>query len=316
VELQLFEDRSKSILSKNTSPDLPFTWSVNPYRGCMHACAYCYARPTHEYLDFGAGTDFDRKITFKTAANQLLSKAFMKPSWQGDLVLFSGNTDPYQPLEDTYRLTRACLQVCAEFQNPVAVITKSALVERDIDLLSNLARNAECFVTLSIPFFDPDKARRVEPFAPTPARRFKALSRLAQAGIPVGVNVAPIIPGLNDEDIPRILEAAAAAGARQAGRILVRLPGPVKEIFQERMESAFPLRHEKILARIREARDGALSDANFGARMSGKGHYWKAIQDLFDSTCARLGLNSREEELAELGKKATFRRPGEQLLLF
>ena len=316
VDLKVYEDHTRAILSKNTSPDIPFTWSLNPYRGCMHACAYCYARPTHEYLDFGAGTDFDRKIVVKRDAASLLRATFEKASWTGELVVFSGNTDCYQPIEATYELTRACLAVCLEYKNPVSIITKSALIERDVDLLAALATEAVCQVTISVPFFDPDNARKVEPFAPTPARRFKAMRRLADAGVPVAVNVAPIIPGLTDDDIPAILEAAAAAGARRAGHILVRLPGAVNEVFEERIRAAFPLRAEKILHRIEDLRGGKRNDARFGNRMSGKGSYWETVEALFQTQCRRLGLNAEGSMPATEGN--TFRRPREvkQLSLF
>ena len=316
VDLRIYEDHSRTILSKNTSPDIPFTWSLNPYRGCMHACAYCYARPTHEYLDFGAGTDFDRKIVVKRDAAALLRAAFEKPSWTGELVVFSGNTDCYQPIEATYAITRACLAVCLEYRNPVSLITKSALVERDVDLLAALAQEAVCQVTLSVPFFDAGNARLVEPFAPTPARRFKAMRRLSEAGVPVAVNVAPIIPGLNDEDIPAVLEAAAEAGSRRAGHILVRLPASVNEVFEERIRSAFPLRAEKILHRIEELRGGRRNDARFGGRMKGQGPYWEAVEALFQTTCRRLGLQAEGSLPGTEG--STFRRPREvqQLRLF
>lgn len=321
LELKIFEDASRSILSRNSSPDLPFTWSINPYRGCMHACAYCYARPTHQYLDLGAGTDFDRTIVIKRRAADLLRSRFMKRSWAGEMILFSGNTDCYQPLEARYGLTRECLQVCREFRNPVAIVTKSALIERDIDLLRDLTRDAACFVTLSVPFWDPADCRQVEPWAPRPDRRIKAMRRLHEAGIPVGVNVAPIIPGLNDSSIPAILEAAADAGAQRASRIMVRLPGPVSAIFEERIRAAFPLEAEKILHRIEDARGGARSDSRFGDRMRGQGSYWQAIETLFETTCARLGLDAGgtgTESAAPQSTESTFRRPGEgaQLNLF
>src|SRR5437763_745473 len=223
VRLEVYEDQTRQILAKNDSPDVGFTWSVNPYRGCFHACAYCYARPSHEYLSFGAGTDFDRKIVVKRQAAALLRKAFAKKSWRGETVVFSGVTDCYQPLEASYRLTRACLEVCVEHANPAGIITKSALVERDVDVLVALARVASVRVTVSIPFWDAERARAIEPYVPTPARRLKVIETLAKAGIAVGVNVAPVIPGLNDQDIPKILTAARAAGATHAGTVLLRL---------------------------------------------------------------------------------------------
>ena len=223
VRLEVFEENAKSILSDNDSPDLPFRWSVNPYRGCFHACAYCYARPTHEYLGFGAGTDFESKIVVKSNAAALLRQAFLKPGWHGELVVFSGNTDCYQPLEATWRLTRACLEVCAEFRNPVGVITKSVLVQRDLDVLERLQRDAQVQVFFSIPFADDAMAKLIEPQAPSISRRFEAMRHLAAAGIPVGVSVAPLIPGLNDDDIAAVLERAHGAGATFASYTLLPL---------------------------------------------------------------------------------------------
>jgi DNA repair photolyase len=311
AELHLHEDLSRTILAHNNSPDVPFTWSVNPYRGCVHGCAYCYARPGHEVLGFGAGSDFDRHITFKPRAAELLREAFDKRSWKGEVVVFSGVTDCYQPLEASLELTRQCLEVCLEYRNPVAIITKSALIERDAELLAQLHREAYCQVLISIPFFDPEKARAIEPTVPTPARRFKTIRRLSEAGVPTGVNVAPIIPGLSDEDIPQILEAAYEAGARYAGKILVRLPGPVKEVFVERLQRAFPHRAKKILHAIESCRGGGLSDARFGHRMRGQGPRWEAIVKLFEQSHDRLGYG----EHVPVPKNSCFRRPSPQLTL-
>ncbi len=288
--LTVFEDRSRTILSTNDSPDLPFTWSINPYRGCFHACAYCYARPTHEYLSFGAGTDFDRKIVVKPEAAKLLRAALDKPSWTGEVIVFSGVTDCYQPLEASYRLTRACLEVCREYKQPAGIITKSPLVERDIDVLADLARVTTLHVTISIPFHDEENARAIEPHVATPARRLRTVERLARAGIEVGVNVAPVIPGLNDEDIPAVLEAAKGAGASHACVTLLRLPGPVAEVFEERLRAALPLRADKVMRRIRETRDGKLYDARFGVRGRGEGVYADTIQSLFEASARRLGF--------------------------
>jgi DNA repair photolyase len=290
VRLEVFEDHSRQILSKNDSPDVGFTWSVNPYRGCFHACAYCYARPTHEYLSMGAGTDFDRKIVVKPRAAALLRTAFGKKSWRGETVVFSGVTDCYQPLEASYRLTRACLEVCVEHANPVGIITKSALVERDVDVLCALARVASAHVTVSIPFWDPERARAIEPYVPTPARRLRIIETLARAGLSVGVNVAPIIPGLNDQDIPKILTAAREAGATRAGTVLLRLPGSVKAVFEERLRATLPLSAERVLHRIRETRGGQLYDGRFGIRGRGEGQYAEMIRSLFQTTATRLGF--------------------------
>lgn len=277
----------------------------------------CYARPTHEYLSFGAGTDFERKIVVKPNVGALLRDAFEKKSWRGELIMLSGNTDCYQPLENEYRLTRSILEVCTEYRNPVHIITKSALIERDIDLLQKLNAEASVGVSVSIPFWNADTARKLEPFVTTPARRMKTVQRLAEAGIPVTVNIAPLILGLGDRDVPSILEAAAAAGARGASLIPLRLPGSVKEVFTERLQASFPLAAEKVLRRTREMRGGKLYDARFGARMSGEGEFYQTVERLFHQTCERLGLNRHEGHRRQV--PTTFRRPtdaGGQLRLF
>lgn len=318
ARLEVYEDHSRSILSHNDSPDLGFRWSVNPYRGCQHACAYCYARPTHEYLGFGAGTDFEARLVVKPDAPELLREAFDKPSWKGELVAFSGVTDCYQPLEASLRLTRRCLEVCAGYRNPVGIITKGALVERDLDVLQTLAREARLRVAISLPFWDAEVARAMEPWAPSPGRRLQVIERLAAAGLHVTVAVAPVIPGLNDEDIPRILSAARAAGARSAFYVLLRLPGAVKDVFEERLRAALPLRAERVLHRLRETRGGALYDARFGTRGRGEGRYAGTISALFATTVRRLGLDaSPGGDDAE--PPTTFRRPPRptaQLALF
>jgi DNA repair photolyase len=317
VFLQVFEDRTKNILATNDSPDLGFRWSVNPYRGCFHACAYCYARPGHEYLSFGAGTDFDRKIVVKPDAPELLRAAFERPSWKGEFVLFSGVTDCYQPLEASYRITRGLLEVCAEYKNPAGIITKSPLVERDLDVLLELHRVTELGVTISIPFWNAENARAIEPYVATPQRRIRTIERLARAGLRVGVNVAPLIPGLGDEDIAKILSAAKEAGAVRAGFVFLRLPGPVKQVFQERLRQALPLRADKVLSRVREARGGKLYDARFGTRQRGEGRYAEAALALFEATAKRLGLETSHEKGAAV--ESSFVRPPKprrQLSLF
>jgi DNA repair photolyase len=305
--LHVYEDASDSILSRNDSPDVGFRWTVNPYRGCVHGCAYCYARPTHEYLSFGAGTDFDRKILVKPRAARLLREAFDRPSWKGEQLVFSGVTDCYQPLEASYRLTRQLLEVCVAYRQPLHVITKAPLVERDVDLLAQLRDVARVGVTVSIPFWDEGHARAVEPLVATPRRRVETIRRLAAAGIPVGVNVAPLIPGLGDEDMPRVLEAAAEAGAQSAGWVMLRLPGPVRAVFEHRLKEALPLRAERVLHRVREVRGGALYDSRFGVRGTGEGPYAEAMSRLFDATCKRLGL--RTHHAGAEGGETTFRSP-------
>jgi DNA repair photolyase len=326
VELTLFEDQTRHILSQNDSPDLGFRYSVNPYRGCLHGCSYCYARPTHEYLGFGAGADFERKIVLKLKAAELLREAFEKKSWAGELILFSGNTDCYQPLESSYGITRACLEVCLQYQNPLHIITKSALVERDADILAQLAALGSASVTLTVPFWDPAVARIIEPLVPTPQRRMETVRRLTERGIPVSVNIAPLIPGLGDRDIVPVLEAAKGAGAVGAALIPLRLPGSVEPVFVERLRESFPLLAEKVLARVREMRGGKLNDPSFGSRMQGQGPYIQAVQLLFNQTARRLGLDTREVgircEQERPSRQSSFRRPsqpvvkGGQLCLF
>jgi len=316
IRLQVFEDHTHEILSTNDSPDIGFRYSINPYRGCQHACAYCYARPTHEYLSFGSGTDFDRKIVVKPHAAELLRSAFEKRSWKGELIVFSGNTDCYQPLEATYRLTRGCLEACLDYQNPAAIITKAPLIERDIDLLVKLNEKASIGICISVPFWNEANARAIEPYVATPQRRMTTVKRLTEAGLRVSVNVAPIIPGLNDEDMGAVLEAAKEAGAASASMIVVRLPGSVKEVFEQRIRDAMPLRAERILARTREVRGGKLNDPRFGKRQTGEGQYAETIAQLFDRTARRLGLARDRSTPTEV--PSTFRRPGEvkQLDLF
>lgn len=306
ARLEVYEDQTRQILAHNDSPDVGFNWSVNPYRGCYHACAYCYARPSHEYLSFGAGTDFDRKIVVKPRAPELLREAFEARSWRGERVVFSGVTDCYQPLEASYRLTRGCLEVCAEYKNPTGVITKAPLVERDVDLLAELQEKTDLWVSISIPIWDRDRARAIEPYVATPARRMRAIEALAARGISVGINIAPMIPGISDEDIPTLLQRAKDAGAAHAMFVFLRLPGPVKEVFKERLAEALPLRAERVLSLVRQARGGALNDPRFGARYMGEGPYAQSVFTLFESTARRLGLLA-EEEIEE--PPTTFERP-------
>jgi len=319
----VIEDQSRSILASNDSPDVGFRWSVNPYRGCQHACAYCYARPSHEYLDLGAGTDFDTKIVVKRDAAALLRAAFDKPSWQGELVMFSGVTDCYQPLEAELELTRGCLEVCLAYRNPVSIISKSALVERDLELFRALHDQARFGISVSLAFSDNATSRAIEPWVPSPDRRFKLIETLAKAGVPVGVMCAPIIPGVNDSQMVTVLERAAAAGATWAGWVLLRLPGAVKQVFEDRIRGAMPLAADKILHRIRETRGGEkLYDARFGTRGRGEGAYAEMIKQMFETTVARLGLNQRTRDKSmfeELNEATTFRRPAAptaQLSLF
>lgn len=313
VKLQVYRDSTREILSRNESPDLPFRWSLNPYRGCFHACAYCYARPSHEYWGFGAGTDFDSKIIVKPEAAALLRRALLKPSWKGEPIAFSGNTDCYQPLEAAYGLTRACLEVCAEFRNPVGIITKAALIVRDIELLKRLHETAWVQVYFSLPFADDVVARKVEPQAPSITKRLEAMETLSRAGIPTAVSVAPIIPGLNEDDIPEILGRAREAGATAATYALLRLSGNVEPVFLERMAEAFPDRIAKITNRLREVRGGKLTESDFFKRHQGQGTYWNMVERLFEMGRKKAGFP--EDDGRPIPQ--TFRRPGpEQGLLF
>lgn len=300
VDIEVYEERAKSILSENDSPDIGFRWSVNPYRGCQHACAYCYARPTHEYLSMGAGTDFDTKLIAKVNAPELLRRAFSKPAWERESVCFSGVTDCYQPIEAVYRLTRQCLEVCLEFRNRVSIITKSYLIMRDAELLAQLHRATGAVVYQSIAFADDKIAKLIEPHAPPPSRRFDAMKKLREAGVAIGVMVAPIIPGLNDREIPEILARAGELGAKSAGYTPLRLSGSVAKVFMERIKEAMPLRAARIEARIREMRGGGLNDSRFGHRMRGNGEYWDSIQALFRISAERAGINLPSEKTDRL----------------
>jgi len=311
---QYFTDASRTVLAENDSPDVGFRFSLNPYRGCEHGCIYCYARPSHEYLGFSAGVDFERRILVKPEAPELLRRAFAAPGWQPQTIALSGNTDCYQPVERQLRLTRRCLDVCAEFRNPVSVVTKSALVARDADVLGELAATGAAEVCVSVTTLDAGLARRMEPRAARPERRLEAVRLLRAAGVPVAVFVAPVIPGLNDEEIPRILRAAAAAGACSASWQLVRLPQPVDALFIDWLDAHFPNRRTRIEGRLRQCRDGRLSDARFGRRMRGEGTYAQHIASLFRAAVRRYGLDRPLPPLAVEG----FRRPavrGQQLSL-
>ena len=308
VKVQIYEDDTRSILSHNDSPDLAFRWSVNPYRGCFHACAYCYARPSHEYLGFGAGTDFESKLVVKRNAAALLREAFLKPSWTGELVVFSGVTDCYQPVEASFGLTRACLEVCAEFRNPVAIITKAALILRDLDLFRRLHEEAAIRVFLSIPFADDPMARKVEPQAPSVTKRLATLKTIAEAGISTGVSIAPVIPGLNDDQMFEILQKARDAGARTAFYSLLRLPGSVEPVFLERMAAAFPDRIKKIAHRLQEVRGGVLNTSRFFDRHRGQGPYGEMLDQLFLTAKRKAGFPDEQDPPLP----STFRRPQPQ----
>ncbi len=312
IKTQFFADTTKSIIATNDSPDVCFTASLNAYRGCEHGCIYCFARPTHEYLGLSSGLDFETKIFVKLNAPELLRAALLAPKWQPQVVVMSGVTDCYQPFEKKFQLTRQCLEVFAEFRNPIAIITKNHLVTRDIDILSRMAAWHGAQVNVSITTLDPALARSLEPRASTPQRRLEAVRLLSDAGIPVNVMVAPIIPGLTDEEIPAILAVAAQAGAQSAAKTLLRLPYNVKEHFDQWLAAHAPLRKQKVLNRLREMRGGELYNAQWGERMRGQGEFYDSLNKLFAIHKKKHGLDGQRHELST----AHFRRVTEQLSLF
>jgi DNA repair photolyase len=311
---QFLRDHSRTIIARNDSPDVGFDFSVNPYRGCEHGCSYCFARPTHEFLGFSAGLDFETRILVKEDAPELLRRELTSRRWKPAPLSMSGVTDPYQPVERRLQLTRRCLEVLSEFRNPVVIVTKNHLVARDADLLAELASHQAAMVALSVTTLDPALQRVMEPRTSTPARRLAAMESLARAGVPVAVMAAPMIPGLTDHELPAILKAAAAAGARYAGLVPLRLPLGVAGLFEQWLEVHVPERRSKVLGRIREMRGGKLNDARFGSRMRGEGVYAQHLRALFHAGCRRAGLSADWPELSV----AAFRRPdtGEQLGLF
>ncbi|MDP9193823.1 MAG: PA0069 family radical SAM protein [Acidobacteriota bacterium] len=305
-------DPTRTIIATNDSPDVGFEASINPYRGCEHGCIYCFARPTHEFLGFSAGLDFETKILVKEDAPVLLRAELSAKKWQPKVLVMSGVTDPYQPVERRLGITRGCLEVLAEFRNPIGLITKNHLVTRDIDLLAELAQHQASCVTVSITTLDPALGRIMEPRTSSPELRLDAIAKLAAAGVPVGVNVAPVIPGLTDHEMPSILAAAKDAGAKWAGIVVLRLPWAVAPLFEKWLEEHFPDRKDKVLNRIRDLRGGKLYDAQWGVRGRGTGVFAEQIRALFDVTCRRVGLNEEHYELST----AAFRKPVAQASLF
>ena len=308
-------DPSRTVIAHNDSPDVGFTYSINPYRGCEHGCIYCYARPTHEYLGFSAGLDFETKIVVKEDAPELLREELLSPKWTPDVIAISGVTDPFQPIERKLEITRRCLAVLAEFRNPTAIITKNHLVTRDIDILSEMAKYDAISVAVSVTTLDANLANIMEPRTTTPQLRLAAIESLAKAGIPTTVMVAPVIPALNDMEIERILEAARTAGVREAGYVLLRLPLEIRDLFREWLIANYPDRHRHVFKLIRDMRGGKDYDSTWGTRMKGAGPYAWMIGRRFEMACEKLGLNvSRTQLTTEHFRKP---KPGaEQLSLF
>ena len=307
---QYFRDGTKSIITRNNSPDVGFETSLNPYRGCEHGCIYCYARPTHEYLGFSAGLDFESKIMVKMNAPELLRAELESPRWQSQTLVMSGVTDPYQPIERKLRITRGCLEVLAKFRNPVAIITKNRLVTRDIDILRDLATCNAVAVNISVTSLDPNLQRVLEPRTSSPQARLEAIMQLRQAGIPTGVMVAPIIPGLTDHEVPKILDACAKAGAQFAGYTIIRLPWAVAPLFEHWLEEHFPDRKEKVLGRIRDMRGNRLNNSQWHTRMTGEGVFAEQIASLFRVGCRHAGIGERPAL-----STASFRKSTTQLRL-
>jgi DNA repair photolyase len=310
---QFMRDATRSVISTNDSPDVGFGASINPYRGCEHGCSYCYARPTHEYLGFSAGLDFETKILVKDNAPELLRKELSSRRWAPQLLSLSGVTDCYQPIERRLKVTRRCLEVLAEFRNPVGIITKNRLVTRDIDLLGELARHQAAMVFVSLTSLNVELTRKLEPRASHPHARLEAMRELASAGIPVGIMVAPVIPALTDHEIPKVLAAAAKAGVQYAGYTVLRLPYAVAGLFEHWLDQHFPEKKDKVLGRIRDTRGGKMNDARFGSRMKGEGLVAAMIRELFLLARRNAGIGERPPTLST----AAFRRPGgEQRLMF
>ena len=300
-------ERAKRVISRNDSPDLGFSLSVNPYRGCAHGCSYCYARPSHAYLGLSPGIDFETRLFAKPEAARLLREELARPGYRCEPINIGSNTDGYQPIEREHRITRSVLEVLREASHPVTIVTKSALVERDLDLLSPMARDGLATVVVSVTTLDPRLSARMEPRASAPARRLEAIRRLAAAGVPVGVNVAPVIPFLTDHEIEAILEAAARAGAGWAGWSLLRLPWEVKDIFRAWLEHHVPLKAAHVMARVNEMRGGRDNDPRFGTRMTGEGLLARLVRRRVTVARRRLGLAGSPPALA----CDRFRPPGE-----
>ncbi len=313
VETKFYVDTSRTALAKNESPDVGFTYSINPYRGCEHGCIYCYARPSHEFLGFSSGLDFETKIMVKQDAPELLRETFTKRNWEPQVVAMSGNTDCYQPVERKLKLTRRCLEVFLEFRNPVGIVTKNFLITRDVDLLAELAKLELVSAAISITSLSQDLTKKMEPRTSSPAKKLETIEILAKNSIPVGVLVAPVIPGLTDEEIPSILREVSLRGAAFAGIQMLRLPYAVKDLFVDWIRREFPDRENRIISRIKQVRRGKMNSSSFKERMRGTGEAAKAIHQLFHASCNKYHLGNDRFHLAT----DKFRRPaGMQIEIF
>lgn len=309
---EFYDDLSESIITENNSPDIPYRWSINPYRGCEHGCSYCYARPYHEFLGLNAGIDFEQKIIVKQRAPELVRQWISKPKWNGERLALSGVTDPYQPVEAKLKITRQILEIMLETRHCVTMITKNALITRDVDLLSDLAKQSLTAIAISITTLDPELARIMEPRTSSPAARFRTVNELSNAGIPVHVNLAPMIPGLNDHELPQLIKTAAEHGAVSVGMQIVRLPGAVADIFSSWLEHHYPTQKEKILNRVRATREGKLNNSDFKSRMRGSGILADSILQTFKIWAKRCKLDEGMPKLDE----TLFIPPSGQLRLF
>lgn len=306
LKTQLFEERAKSILTRNASPDIPFSVSLNPYRGCEHGCIYCFARPTHSYLGLSPGLDFESRIYAKVNAPELLQRELSKKHYTPEPIALGVNTDAYQPVERALRLTRRVIEVLHDHGHPFAAITKSSLIERDIDLLAPMAERGQVMAAVTVTTLDAQIARTLEPRAATPMRRLRTIRLLSEAGIPVGVSIAPVIPFVTEPDLERVLEACAQAGATSASYIVLRLPWEVAPLFKDWLAAHFPQRAERVMSRVRDMRGGKDYDASFAHRMKGEGAWADLLRQRFDKAVKRLGLNARRHGILDMSH---FKRP-------
>ncbi|SAK90470.1 radical SAM domain-containing protein [Caballeronia pedi] len=309
LRTQVFEERAKSILTRNSSPDIPFSVSLNPYRGCEHGCIYCFARPTHSYLGLSPGLDFESRIYAKINASELLARELAKPNYEPEPIALGVNTDAYQPVERDLQLTRRVIQVLHDCGHPFAAITKSSLIERDIDLLAPMAERGQVMAAITVTTLDADIARTLEPRAATPSRRLRTIRTLAEAGIPVGVSIAPVIPFVTEPDMERVLEACAEAGATSASYIVLRLPWEVAPLFKDWLAAHFPDRADRVMSRVRDMRGGKDYDSNFSTRMKGEGLWADMLRQRFQKATKRLGLNARQRGILDMSE---FQRPAKR----